>query len=118
MAKTPSREQSIELAISVLDDPIFKALQEPSRVAVLKRVMVLGKADVGEIAEGLPLERSVVSRHLKLLTDAGILCQERAGRHRLYRVQGSVLQSRFEAILVQIRNLNQLCCPDKAGKCC
>ena len=85
---------------------------------LLKRVMMLGMADVGEIAQGLPQERSVVSRHLKLLTDVGILCQERAGRHRLYQVQGDALLRRFEAILVQIRNINRLCCPDEVGKCC
>ena len=74
------RAQAINSAMAVLDDPLFKALQEPSRVAVLRQLMLLGRADVGQIAEKLPQERSVISRHLQLLLEAGIVRMERAGR--------------------------------------
>ena len=49
------RAQAINSAMAVLDDPLFKALQEPSRVAVLRQLMLLGRADVGQIAEKLPV---------------------------------------------------------------
>ena len=44
------RAQAIDAAIESLDEAFFKALCEPSRVAVFKRVLLLGLADVGEIA--------------------------------------------------------------------
>ena len=54
---------------------------------MLKRVLELGRADVTEIAAELPQERSVVSRHLKILHRAGVLDHERRGREALYRVR-------------------------------
>ena len=68
--RTSTRTRAIDSVIDSFDGAFFKALCEPSRVAVLKRVMQLGRADIGEIAEGLPQERSVVSRHLQVLLEA------------------------------------------------
>ncbi len=48
------RAQAIDAVIESLDEAFFKALCEPSRVAVFKRVVQLGRADVGEIAKALP----------------------------------------------------------------
>lgn len=105
------RAQAIDAAIGVLDSPLFKALQEPARVAVLRQLLLLGRADVGQIAESLPQERSVISRHLQLLLEAGIVRMERAGRHRIYEVDGPALMRQFEAILLEMRKLAPYCCP-------
>mgnify|MGYP003149500748 CR=1 FL=1 len=80
MTTSPTRTQAIEAAIESLDGAFFKALCEPPRVAVLKRVMQLGRADVTEIAAELPQERSVVSRHLQVLLEAGIVPRRLDGR--------------------------------------
>ncbi len=79
-----NKELAIDSALSILNDPLFKALQEPARLAVIRQLLVLGKADISQIAEGIPQERSVISRHLQVLLDAGILRVERAGRHHTY----------------------------------
>lgn len=71
------RTHAIDAAIEALDEAFFKALCEPSRVAVFKRVLLLGRADVGEIAKELPQERSVISRHLQVLHDAQIVKADR-----------------------------------------
>lgn len=105
------RTQAIDAAIEVLDSPLFKALQEQARVAVLRQLLLLGRADVGQIAERLPQERSVISRHLQQLLEAGIVRMERAGRHRIYEVDGPALMGKFEAILAEIRKLAPYCCP-------
>ncbi|WP_324622819.1 hypothetical protein [Delftia lacustris] len=55
-----NRTHAIDAAIGSLESSFFKALCEPARIAVLKRVMQLGSADVTEIAAELPQERSVV----------------------------------------------------------
>ncbi|OGB17858.1 MAG: transcriptional regulator [Burkholderiales bacterium RIFCSPLOWO2_12_67_14] len=107
-----TRERTIDTAVRFLDDPMFKALQEPVRVAVLRELLLLGRADVGSIAERLPQERSVISRHLQILLDAGLLIAERDGRHRIYEVNGPEVLRRFEVIVGQIRTLVQQCCPD------
>ncbi|PAU89418.1 transcriptional regulator [Pseudomonas sp. WN033] len=107
----PQRSQAIDAAIGVLDSQLFKALQEPARVAVLRQLLLLGRADVGEIAQQLPQERSVISRHLQQLHEAGIVRVERAGRHRIYEVDGPALMRQFEVILHEMRKLAPFCCP-------
>lgn len=109
--RTSTRSRAIDAAIDSLDGAFFKALCEPSRVAVLKRVMQLGRADIGEIAEGLPQERSVVSRHLQVLLEAGIVRATKVSRQMFYEVDGPAVVTRLEAILQQMKSLAPFCCP-------
>jgi len=111
-----NKELAIDSALSVLNDPLFKALQEPARLAVIRQLLLLGKADISrkadisQIAEGLPQERSVISRHLQVLLDAGILRVERAGRHRIYEINGLEIIHKFEAILKELKLIMPYCC--------
>ena len=41
---------------------------------------------VGDLADTLPVTRGAVSQHLKILKDAGLVVDERAGTRRIYRV--------------------------------
>jgi DNA-binding transcriptional ArsR family regulator len=41
---------------------------------------------VGELAAGLPVTRSAVSQHLKVLKDAGLVDEEPVGTRRVYRL--------------------------------
>lgn len=106
MNTTLTQTQAIDAAIASLDGTFFKALCEPPRVAVLKRVMQLGRADITEIAAELPQERSVVSRHLQVLLEAGIVRASRVGRQVFYEVDGPAIIQRLEAILHHTR----MCC--------
>nr|WP_288497663.1 metalloregulator ArsR/SmtB family transcription factor [uncultured Pseudomonas sp.] len=106
-----SRTQAIEAAVASLDSAFFKALCEPSRIAVLKRVMLLGRADVSEISAGLPQERSVVSRHLQILLEADIVRAAKSGRQVFYEVNGSAIITRLESILDHIKKIAPHCCP-------
>lgn len=108
---TSTRICAIDAAIDSLDGAFFKALCEPSRVAVLKRVMQLGRADIAEIAEGLPQERSVVSRHLQVLLEAGIVRATKVSRQMFYEVDGPAVVTRLEAILQHMKSLAPFCCP-------
>lgn len=111
MNVTTNRSQAIESAIESLDGAFFKALCEPPRVAVLKRVMQLGRADVTAIAADLPQERSVVSRHLQVLLDAGIVRATKVGRQMFYEVDGPAIVKRLEDILHHTKSIALLCCP-------
>ena len=66
-------------------DP-FEALGDPTRRAILS---LLGEADrsVQELAERLPVSRPAVSRHLRLLKEAGLVREEPQGARRIYRLQ-------------------------------
>jgi DNA-binding transcriptional ArsR family regulator len=46
-----------------------------------------GPLSVGDIAAQLPVSRPAVSQHLRVLKEAGLVSDERAGTRRLYRVE-------------------------------
>ena len=47
-----------------------------------------GPRPVGELAAELPVSRPAVSQHLRVLKDAGLVCERRDGTRRLYSVNG------------------------------
>ena len=97
----------------VLEAKLFKALCEPSRLTILAALAEAGKPlSVGAIAEGLPIDISVVSRHLSILKDAGILGAEKHGKAVHYAVRYERLADTFRAIAGAIDS----CCPPDAGE--
>ena len=65
-------------------DP-FDALGDENRRAIVE-VLRDGPESVGGIAERLPISRPAVSRHLRLLRDAGLVSVEAEGNRHLYRL--------------------------------
>ena len=55
-----------------------------------RRTIVASLADgpqaVGQLAERLPVTRSAVSQHLKVLKDAGLVSERQSGTRRIYRL--------------------------------
>jgi len=69
---SPKHKAMAEAAIGVLDTRFLKALTDPTRVQIVKKLILLGACDVSTIAQGLSQDRSVVSRHLNTLEQARI----------------------------------------------
>jgi DNA-binding transcriptional ArsR family regulator len=65
-------------------DP-FNALGDPHRRFIVE-LLGGGARSVREIAEALPITRPAVSRHLRLLKDAGLVLEEARGTQRIYRL--------------------------------
>lgn len=65
-------------------DP-FDALGDPNRRAIVE-LLGSGGRTVREIADQLPISRPAVSRHLRLLKDAGLVIDEARGTRRLYQL--------------------------------
>ena len=109
-------EQKITLdeLVKNFDSKFFKTLSEPVRLEILKFLMENGRADVGTIAEHMPQDRSVISRHLTLMHEAGILNCEKETRHMYYEVNGTNFIDKLESITSQIRQCIDECCPS----CC
>jgi DNA-binding transcriptional ArsR family regulator len=61
------------------------ALGDPTRLAIIERLVERPSAVV-DLARGLPISRPAVSLHLRVLKDAGLVTDERAGNRRIYRV--------------------------------
>jgi DNA-binding transcriptional ArsR family regulator len=63
----------------------WSALADGTRRAIVSR-LADGPQAVGQLAVGLPVSRSAVSQHLKVLRDAGLVSERAAGTRRLYRL--------------------------------
>jgi DNA-binding transcriptional ArsR family regulator len=63
----------------------WSALADGTRRAIVSR-LADGPQAVGQLAAGLPVSRSAVSQHLKVLKDAGLVTERAAGTRRVYRL--------------------------------
>jgi DNA-binding transcriptional ArsR family regulator len=72
---------------SASGDP-FDALGDPNRRAIIE-LLVSGGRSVREIADAMPISRPAVSRHLRLLREAGLVTEEPVGRCRIYRLDNA-----------------------------
>ena len=61
------------------------ALGDPTRRAIFERLADHPSA-VGELARELPVSRPAVSQHLRVLKDAGLVTDRRAGSRRIYQL--------------------------------
>jgi DNA-binding transcriptional ArsR family regulator len=66
-------------------DP-FGALGDPNRREIL-RLLSAGDKPVQEIAAAMPISRPAVSRHLRLLKEAGMVAEEAQGTRHIYRLR-------------------------------
>ena len=63
----------------------WSALADDTRRAIVSR-LAEGPLAVGRLAAGLPVTRSAVSQHLKILKDAGRVSERAIGTRRIYRL--------------------------------
>jgi DNA-binding transcriptional ArsR family regulator len=63
----------------------WSALADGTRRAIIACLADEPQA-VGQLAAGLPVSRSAVSQHLKVLKDAGLVSERVAGTRRIYRL--------------------------------
>jgi DNA-binding transcriptional ArsR family regulator len=63
----------------------WSALADGTRRAIVSRLAESPQA-VGQLAAGLPVSRSAVSQHLRVLKDAGLVTERAAGTRRVYRL--------------------------------
>ena len=72
------------------DDPAeargFEALGDANRREIL-RILSDGGKPVREIADAMTISRPAVSRHLRLLKDAGMVAERADGARRIYHLQ-------------------------------
>src|SRR3954453_5719430 len=85
-----ARNRNISATFRPIDplrgDP-FDALGDPNRRAIVE-LLAAGDRSVQQIADALPISRPAVSRHLRLLKDAGLVPDRAEGTRRLYRLHG------------------------------
>ena len=98
---------------------VFAALADPTRRDIAARLAV-GDATVGELAEPYDVSVQAVSKHIKVLTDAGLVSQSKDAQRRpchleaevfdlmtkwieRYRQQAQERYERLDAVLAETR---------------
>jgi DNA-binding transcriptional ArsR family regulator len=67
-------------------DAVFFALADPTRRAVVRRLLSRDSVTATQLAGDLPITRQAIAKHLHALTDAGLVESRREGRETRYRL--------------------------------
>lgn len=74
------------------DLPVFRAIADPTRRAILDLLMA-GERAVNDLLAPFKMTQPAISQHLKVLREAGLVSERRAGRQRLYRLEPAPLKA-------------------------
>jgi DNA-binding transcriptional ArsR family regulator len=80
--KRPSRLAALKTRATV-----FAALGYETRLAVLSKLLSGEPQSISRLTEGMQLTRQAVSKHLRVLEDAGVVRSARTGRETLYELE-------------------------------
>ncbi len=71
---------------------VYTAIGDPTRRALLRRMADEGEKSVTELLEPFSISQPAISKHLRILRDAGLVRRRKEGRMRLYEVEASSLR--------------------------
>jgi len=90
--------------LQVMRPELFKALSDPTRIAIIATLATEREpASVTDIAENCGIDFSGVSRHLKLLKEAGLLSSEKTGRVVRYHLKSDELVATLQGFADAIK---------------
>ena len=71
----------------------FAALGDPTRLAIVTRLMSDGPLSAGALQDVADISAPAISRHLKVLRQAGVIRQQIDAQRRIYTVEPEALQA-------------------------
>src|SRR3954454_5860317 len=87
----PMSEYDAAVARSSTTSDVFNAIAEARRREILD-ALIPGEKAVGTIVNDLSMSQPQVSKHLRVLSEVGLVSSRPEGRHRLYRLEPAKLQ--------------------------
>jgi DNA-binding transcriptional ArsR family regulator len=72
--------------------PVFAALGDETRLALVSRLGEGGPFSIARLTEGANVTRQAITKHLEVLSEAGLVRSERSGRERLWVIEGGKLE--------------------------
>jgi DNA-binding transcriptional ArsR family regulator len=80
------------------EDALWAAVADPTRRRVLDALLERGEANTTMLAEGLPVTRQAVAKHLVVLNRVGLVAGHRHGREVRYAIRPERLDEAAEAM--------------------
>ena len=71
----------------------FASLGDPTRFAIVERLLTEGELSAGRLQDQAKISAPAISRHLKLLRNAGVIQQRIDAQRRLYSVRPETVQA-------------------------
>lgn len=103
------KEDCLKAVDEAVDFEFYKTLFDPTRVEIIKVLAQKGKCNITEIADNLPQDRSVISRHLDLMNRYQLVTKEKVGRNRYYEINEKIILNQFKETTNQLENLFNYC---------
>jgi ArsR family transcriptional regulator, cadmium/lead-responsive transcriptional repressor len=80
------------------DDALWSAFADPTRRRVLEALLEKGETTTTVLADGLPITRQAVAKHLAVLNRVGLVAGQRRGREVRYAVQPERLDAAADSM--------------------
>lgn len=71
--------------------PVFAALGDPTRLALVSRLCRDAPCSIAQLAAEAPITRQGITKHLRVLEQAGLVRTEMIGRERVYELEAKPL---------------------------
>lgn len=79
------------MRVPTTPDPLFRALADPTRRTLFERLCREGEQTVGALTAGAGVSQPVVSKHLGVLKQAGLVRDRQQGRNTHYSAKAGAL---------------------------
>lgn len=83
----------------------MRALADPLRRGLFEALAAAGELPVDALAKGRGVSQPAISQHLKVLRDAGLVIERRAGRRAYYRALPEGLDPLHSWLRIQAQNM-------------
>ena len=78
-------------AAAVAKAQVFDALGDPNRLRIVTRLCDGGPCSTSQVTQVTPVSRQAATKHLQLLEAVGLVCSQRRGRERIWRIEPAPL---------------------------
>ena len=101
---------------SVIDAKIISILGQPVRAKIIRFLAINGPSDISTIASNFSQDRSVISKHLKLMRENNILIMTKESKHSIYQLDGMEILFRLEDMVDNLKAILLHNCEEKFEK--
>ena len=88
---------------------VFRLASEHTRHMMLVKLSRSGSATAGELVKATGRTQPLVSHHLRVLKEAGVLKSRRDGRNMIYSIRGKRIERAFEKMNKAAAEAARLC---------